>query len=229
MRHAQKAGYSAAIVHNVGSNDLGMYLVDTIYLGFLFYSTFEQQHLTFRTCSSSPPSICTTVTTSRTEPMSANNGDDIDIPSMFVGESTGKIIIYNYLWKEGFALILNGDSPFNINTHLLVPFCAVVGLCFVIMVGLMITKCIREQRRQRRHRLPGSVLKKIPIIRFSSKEPDCSRFETCAICIEDYIDGDRLRVLPCAHGKFVFSLTNSFFHTLTPFSLGISRKFYCIS
>lgn len=135
------------------------------------------------------------------EPMSANNGDDIDIPSMFVGEATGKIILYNYLYKEGFALILNGDSPFNINTHLLVPFCAVVGLCFIIMVGLMITKCIREQRRLRRHRLPGSVLKKIPIIRFSSKEENCSRFETCAICIEDYVDGDRLRVLPCAHGR----------------------------
>lgn len=133
--------------------------------------------------------------------MSANTGDDIDIPSMFVGEATGKIILYNYLYKEGFALILNGDSPFNINTHLLVPFCAVVGLCFIIMVGLMITKCIREQRRLRRHRLPGSVLKKIPIIRFSSKEENCSRFETCAICIEDYVDGDRLRVLPCAHGR----------------------------
>lgn len=133
--------------------------------------------------------------------MSANNSDDIDIPSMFVGESTGRIIIYNYLYKEGFVLILNGDSPFNINTHLLVPFCAVVGLCFIIMVGLMITKCIREQRRLRRHRLPSSVLKKIPIIRFSSKEPNCSRFDTCAICLEDYIDGDRLRVLPCAHGK----------------------------
>lgn len=133
------------------------------------------------------------------EPMSANNADDIDIPSMFVGEATGKIIIYNYLYPEGFALVLNDDLPFNINTHLIVPFCIVVGLCFIIMIGLLIMKCIREQRRLRRHRLPGSALKKIPIIRFS-KEEHGLQYEICAICIEDYVDGDRLRVLPCSHG-----------------------------
>lgn len=131
--------------------------------------------------------------------MSANNDDGIDIPSMFVGETTGKIIIYNYQYQERFALVLNDDLPFNINTHLIVPFSIIVGLCFIIMIGFMIMKCVREQRRLRRHRLPGSVLKKIPIIRFS-KEEHMALYEICAICIEDYVDGDRLRVLPCSHG-----------------------------
>lgn len=135
--------------------------------------------------------------------MSANNDDGIDIPSMFVGETTGKIIIYNYQYQEGFALVLNDDLPFNINTHLIVPFSIVVGLCFIIMIGFMIMKCVREQRRLRRHRLPNSVLKKIPIIRFS-KEEHMAIYEICAICIEDYVDGDRLRVLPCAHGIFQY-------------------------
>lgn len=31
--------------------------------------------------------------------------------------------------------MLNDDSPFDINTHLIIPFCIVVGLCFVIMVS----------------------------------------------------------------------------------------------
>lgn len=140
--------------------------------------------------------------------MSANNDEGIDIPSMFVGETTGQIIIYNYAYTSGpeeqFALVLNGDLPFNINTNLIVPFSIVVGLCFIIMVGFMIMKCVREQRRLRRHRLPGSALKKIPIVRWT-KEMD--KYETCAICIEDYIEGDRLRVLPCNHGNnhFLFS------------------------
>lgn len=30
---------------------------------------------------------------------------------------------------------MNDDYPFNINTHLIIPFCIVVGLCFVIMVS----------------------------------------------------------------------------------------------
>lgn len=150
--------------------------------------------------------------------MSANNDDGIEIPSMFVGENTGKIIMVNYLYNNSFVLLLNDDLPFNINTHLIVPFAIVVSLCFIVMIGFMIMKCLREQRRLRRHRLPGSVLKKIPIIRFS-KEEHMSLYEICAICIEDYVDGDRLRVLPCSHGKlFVFSMfilahpcTNSLF------------------
>lgn len=132
--------------------------------------------------------------------MSANSDDDITIPSMFVGETTGKIIIFSYQYDNNFALILNGDLPFNINTHLILPFTIVVGMCFIIMIGFMILKCIREQQRQRRHRLPGSVLKKIPIIRFN-KEQHVAMYETCAICLDDYDDGDKLRVLPCAHGK----------------------------
>lgn len=134
--------------------------------------------------------------------MSANNDDDVNIPSMFVGETTGKIIIYQYQYESPYALVLNGDLPFNINTHLILPFTIVVGMCFIIMIGFMIVKCVREQQRLRRHRLPGSVLKKIPIIRFN-KEQHVSLYETCAICLDDYVDGDKLRVLPCAHGEAI--------------------------
>lgn len=140
--------------------------------------------------------------------MSANNDEGIVIPSMFVGESTGRIIMITYLYDNDYVLVLNDDLPFNINTHLIVPFAIVVALCFIFMIGFMIMKCLREQRRLRRHRLPGSVLKKIPIIRFN-KEEHLSHYEICAICIEDYVDGDRLRVLPCSHGKyFCFWLEN---------------------
>lgn len=65
-----------------------------------------------------------------------------------------------------------------------------------------------ERRRLRRHRLPSSSLKKIPISKFKKGDP----YETCAICLEDYQEGEKLRLLPCNHGLFHFltSLKYSF-------------------
>ena len=57
-------------------------------------------------------------------------------------------------------------------------------------------KYIKDRRQQRRHRLPSSSLRKIPTAKFSKGDP----YETCAICLEDYQEGEKLRILPCSHG-----------------------------
>ncbi|XP_058824750.1 E3 ubiquitin-protein ligase RNF13 [Topomyia yanbarensis] len=155
VRNAQKAGFAAVIVHNVGSNDL--------------------------------------------ERMSANHAEDIIIPSVFIGESNGMYIVDNFMYPLNYALIITDDVPFNINNNLIIPFAIVVGMCFIIMICFMIIRCIRERRRMLRHRLPNSVLKKIPIVKFAKG----MQYETCAICLDDYIDNERLRVLPCHHAYHV--------------------------
>lgn len=155
IRNAQKAGYAAVIVHNVGSNDL--------------------------------------------ERMSANHAEDILIPSVFIGESNGIYIIESFLYPLPYALIITDDIPFNINNNLIIPFAIVVGLCFIIMICFMIIRCIRERRRRLRHRLPNSVLRKIPIVKFTKG----MQYDTCAICLDDYVDNERLRVLPCHHAYHV--------------------------
>lgn len=155
VRNAQKAGYVAVIVHNVGSNDL--------------------------------------------ERMSANHAEDIIIPSVFIGESNGMYIIESFLYPFTYELIITDDIPFNINNNLIIPFAIVVGLCFIIMVCFMVVRCIRERRRMLRHRLPNSVLRKIPIVKFAKG----MQYDTCAICLDDYVDNERLRVLPCHHAYHV--------------------------
>lgn len=151
VRMAQEAGYDAAIIHNVNSNEL--------------------------------------------EPMSAKDPIGIMIPSVFVSDITGVVIKENYLYDQLYFVLINDDLPFNINTHLLLPFAIVVGICFLIIVIFMIVRCIKDRRRQRRHRLPSSSLKKIPTHKYTKGDP----YETCAICLDDYVEGEKLRVLPCAH------------------------------
>ncbi|KAM3960155.1 godzilla E3 ubiquitin protein ligase [Aphomia sociella] len=129
------------------------------------------------------------------ETMSAKNAEGILIPSVFVNNVTGFLLRQNYLYDSGYYLMVNGDMPFNINTNLLVPFIVVVVLCLVVIIISMVLKCARDRRRARRHRLPSRALKKIPTCKFSKVVP----YETCAICLDDYQDGERLRVLPCAH------------------------------
>ncbi|CAH1117391.1 unnamed protein product [Phaedon cochleariae] len=149
VRIAQKAGFDAVIVHNVGSDEL--------------------------------------------IPMAASNRTGIYIPAVFVGETSGAAL-RGYA-NPNYYIVITGDSPFNIQTHLLIPFAIVVGICFVVMIVFMGWKFIKDRRRQRRHRLPTSTLNKIPTRKFQKGDP----FETCAICLDDYIEGEKIRILPCNH------------------------------
>lgn len=172
------SGFGAVIVHNLDSNDLGNCPHSIGYRK-------SQIHLV-------------PFSTRLAETMSAKDDANIEIPSMFVGELTGRLLLANYQFQHDYILVLNADLPFDINTNLILPFSLVVGLCFAIMMGFMIMKCVREQRRQRRNRLPRRALNAIPVVRFNKST---MTYETCAICLDDYTDGEKLRVLPCDHGE----------------------------
>lgn len=59
---------------------------------------------------------------------------------------------------------------------------------------------MREERRLRRYRLPKSMLKKLKIVKFT-KNSDISP-DSCVICLEDFVEGDKLRILPCKHRMY---------------------------
>ena len=126
---------------------------------------------------------------------------EVMIPSVFVGLSDGKKILTKYTYKQTlYAVRLTENTPFDINSYLL-PFAIVVGICFIIMLGIMIFKCVQDRRRERRHRLPKSTLKKIPTHKFVAGDEE--HYETCCICLEDYVVGDKLRILPCQHAYHI--------------------------
>jgi len=123
--------------------------------------------------------------------------DDTLIPSVFMGGDDAQVLLAKYTAakRPDLRIVVTDDHPFDINAYLL-PFAIVVGICFVIMLVIVIYKCVQDYRRSRRHRLPKSALKKLPIHKFKQGDP----FETCCICLDDFEEGDKLRILPCDHG-----------------------------
>ncbi|XP_036378122.1 E3 ubiquitin-protein ligase RNF13-like [Megalops cyprinoides] len=151
--NAQKAGYKAAIVHNVDSDDL-------ISMGSNDLDILKQ----------------------------------IDIPSVFVGEETANSLKEDYTYEKGGHVILMPDFSLPLEYYL-IPFLIIVGICLILIVLFMITKFVQDRHRARRSRLRKDQLKKLPIHKY--KKGDV--YDVCAICLDEYEEGDKLRVLPCSH------------------------------
>jgi hypothetical protein len=49
----------------------------------------------------------------------------------------------------------------------------------------------------RKNRFPRSALKKIPIKKYQKTD----KYDTCPVCLSEYEEGVKLRILPCEHGK----------------------------
>ncbi|XP_032830826.2 E3 ubiquitin-protein ligase RNF13-like [Petromyzon marinus] len=151
--NAQKAGFKAAIVHNVDSNQL------------LSMGTSD-----------------------------ADIWKKIDIPSVFVGQSTANLLLEEFVYDVGGHVVLTPDFSIPLEYYL-IPFLVIVGICFILLVVFLVVKVMRDRRRARRNRLAREQLQKLPIHKFKKGDP----YEVCAICLDEYLEGDKLRVLPCSH------------------------------
>lgn len=78
------------------------------------------------------------VRSDKLEPMSAQNSTGIHIPSVFISESKGLYIKQLYA-NPSYFVIINNEIPFNIQTHLILPFAIVVGICFITMIIFMVS------------------------------------------------------------------------------------------
>ncbi|PIO72277.1 PA domain protein [Teladorsagia circumcincta] len=124
--------------------------------------------------------------------------DAVRIPVLMISYQCMIAINTTYPASQGYIVQIKVTPGYYDLFRYLIPFVVVVGFCFIVLLISLILKAIRlcrERRRVARKRLSKRNLRKIPTKKFrKGDEP-----ETCAICLDDFIEGEKLRVLPCRH------------------------------
>lgn len=129
-------------------------------------------------------------------PVKANglkDTDDLNIYAVIVSEESG-IRLKRYTYQDDFEVKLYPESFQSIFSYLL-PFLAIVGIAVFGLAGFVGLRCFMDWRKKRKSRLSRKHLRQLATTKY--KKGDA--YETCAICIEDYAEGDKLRILPCSH------------------------------
>ncbi|KAM3375278.1 receptor y region, transmembrane domain and RING domain-containing protein 2 [Capsicum galapagoense] len=81
----------------------------------------------------------------------------------------------------------------------LLAMSAVLAMCFFVRRHHIRRERPRASRVREFHGISSRLVKAMPSLIFTSVVEDNSTSVTCAICLEDYSVGDKLRILPCRH------------------------------
>ncbi|OZJ05599.1 hypothetical protein BZG36_01484 [Bifiguratus adelaidae] len=123
---------------------------------------------------------------------------DVHIPSVFVSQHQ-----FNALLRH----VNDSDTPLLVRLvkddllqwPLLDVILVVVMSPAFMMLFIYILWRIRQRQRRKKDLAPPSVVSSLPTKLFYKEKRKDNEPEECAICLEDYLDEDELRILPCKH------------------------------
>ncbi|GFU52682.1 e3 ubiquitin-protein ligase RNF167 [Nephila pilipes] len=132
--------------------------------------------------------------------LSHQHGFISNISAVTIRTSSGIIIKENYLYSldKRYRILIYPKNIFDFMTFLLL-FVIVSGIFLVIMLAFLIVRFVQQAQSNRNSRLNTQHLRQLQVSTFKKGDP----YETCAICLEDFKNKDKLRILPCLHGYHV--------------------------
>lgn len=143
----------------------------------------------------------------------AGNSAGIKIHAVFVSKASGQVLTKYADVRDMELWIIptfenSAWSIMAISFISLLAMSAVLATCFFVRRHRIRREQPRPSSRVREfHGMSSRLVKAMPSLIFTAVLEDNCTSSTCAICLEDYTVGEKLRILPCRHSKS--------FHTLS--------------
>ncbi|KAK1275542.1 hypothetical protein QJS04_geneDACA023264 [Acorus gramineus] len=139
----------------------------------------------------------------------AGNSDGIKIPAVFVSKDSGEMLkkYADVTPMELWIIPTFENSAWSImaiSFISLLAMSAVLATCFFVRRQRVRRERSRTPRFREFHGMSDNSVKAMPSLIFTSALEDNCTSTTCAICLEDYNIGEKLRVLPCRHKFHAF-------------------------
>ncbi|KAG4998084.1 hypothetical protein AAZX31_10G205800 [Glycine max] len=134
----------------------------------------------------------------------AGNSAGIKIHAVFVSKASGEILSkYAGLTNVEIWLIPTFEnsawSIMAISFISLLAMSAVLATCFFVRRHRIRRERPRAPLVREFHGMSSRLVKAMPSLIFTAVLEDNCTSRTCAICLEDYCVGEKLRILPCCH------------------------------
>ena len=137
----------------------------------------------------------------------AGNSAGIKIHAVFVSKASG-MVLQTYAGSPDMELWIipsfenSAWSIMAISFISLLAMSAVLATCFFVRRHRIRRQRPRVSRVREFHGMSSRLVKAMPSLIFTTVLEDNCTSRTCAICLEDYNVGEKLRILPCRHSKF---------------------------